>query len=318
MTREVQIFAPASVGNVAVGFDLLGHALSGVGDVVTARRIPDPVVRITGIEPGDGVRFERGSLPLDPLQNTATAGLVELIADKNLPFGFELDILKGIPLGWGMGGSAASAGGGVAAASALLDEPLTPSELLHYGLIGESLASGSRHADNLAPCLFGGLQLVAGSSNPVALPTPSGVTCALALPDMRLDTRAARAVLGEGYPIGQVVGQMAHLATFIDACHRDDRDALATCLRDTLVEPRRAHLIPGFADVQRAALDAGALGCSISGAGPSVFAWCVGDDVAERALDAMIRAFHDAGGLAARGWTSPLDAPGVHPLEPAP
>jgi homoserine kinase len=297
-------FAPASVGNVAVGFDLLGHALVALGDRVTVRVIDEPVVRIAAVAGLD--------LPLEPERNTAGAGLIRLVRDLELSFGFEVELEKGIPLGSGMGGSAASAAAAVVAASALLSEPLSEAQLLRYGMHGEEVASGSFHADNLAPCLLGGLVLARPSDPPevVRLPVPAGLRCVLVHPSLRLDTREARAVLPSSVSLADHVAQSANLAGLVAGCFAGDLELVGRSLADLVVEPHRAPLVRGFDAVKRAALDAGALGCSLSGAGPSMFAWCNGDAAAGEILGRMVAAFEGAG-VAARGWVSPVDAPGA-------
>ena len=308
--RSITAFAPATVGNIAVGFDLLGHALDAVGDRVRVERIdsPEVIVRaITGVET---------ALPMDPEQNTATAGLCALIRARGLEHGFAVSIEKGIPLGSGMGGSAASAAASITAASALLAAPLSDQERFAYALIGESRASGAAHGDNLAPALFGGIQLVT-STDPVRItpiPAPPNVFCALAHPHARLDTRQARAALARAYDLHTFIAQSSHLAGFLAACFTQDLTLLAAHLKDVLVEPLRAPLIQGFAQVKEAALATGALGCSISGAGPSVFAWCEGEASAARALEAMTLAFGEAG-FDVDGYISPVSAPGARVLE---
>ncbi len=303
-------FAPASIGNVGVGFDLLGQALAGAGDRVMVRRVDAPHVRLVD------VRGVITTLPDDPAKNTATAGLVALRAALSLPFGFEVTLDKGIALGSGMGGSAASAAGAIVAASALLDTPLNHAQLLNFGLIGEQVASGTAHADNLAPCLFGGLQLVTGHE-PVhvqRLPVPRGVVSVVVHPDMVLETRRAREALSRPFGLGEFVAQSGLLARFIAACYEDDLGALGEVLRDVLVEPHRKGLIPGFDEAQASAMRAGALGCTISGAGPSLFAWCEGDTIAREVEAALIAAFGRAG-LHATGLISPADAPGATLIE---
>jgi homoserine kinase len=307
---QATAFAPAGVGNVAVGFDVLGHALDAVGDRVTVRRTDEPTVRIleiTGCEE---------ALPLDPAQNTATAGLVAMIRELGLPFGFEVRIEKSIPLGSGMGGSAASAVGGMVAANALLEEPLPLSELLRFALVGETVASGSAHADNLAPGLYGGMTLVR-AMDPVdilKIPVPAEIRCVLVHPHLRLDTRVARGVLPREIPMGLYVHQSANLAGFVTGCLTGDLELIRRSFVDLVVEPHRAPLIRGFDGVKAAALEAGALGCSISGAGPSVFAWCVGDAAAAAARDAMVAAF-SAAGVDSDAYISPVDAPGARVVE---
>ena len=304
--EQARAFAPATVGNIAVGFDLLGHALEGPGDRVTARRLPTPEVRIREVR---GVVTD---LPRDPKDNTATAGLVALIEERGLSHGFEIELDKGIAIGSGMGGSAASAAAGIVAAGALLDEPLTDAERFRLALIGEAVATGAAHGDNLAPCLFGGIQLVSALDPPrlQRVPAPPGVWCALAHPHQELETRRSRQVLREGFELDVVVAQSGRLAAFLAACFTGQVEALATCLEDVLIEPRRAPLIEGFEAVKAAALESDALGCSISGGGPSVFAWCRGPQAAGACAAAMVAAF-EAQGVPADAITSPVDAPGA-------
>jgi homoserine kinase len=299
-------FAPASTSNLAVGFDLLGHPLASYGDRVTVTRRAAPGVAMGGVT---GVV---DSLPSDPAANTAGTAVMLLLADHAPGLGVEVAIEKGIPLGSGIGGSAASAVAAVVAANALLPEPLPRSALFRYALAGEAVASGAMHGDNAAPSLFGGLVLVRSADPPdvVPLPAPPMLRCVLVLPRLRLDTRDARAVLPGSVPLGDFIHQCANLAGVVAGCFTGDLALIGRSLRDVVVEPQRARLIPGFAAVQAAAMEAGALGCSISGGGPSVFAWCQGDEIAERVRGAMVAAFADAG-VAAEGWSSPVDGPGA-------
>lgn len=293
--------APASVGNVGVGFDILGHTVAGAGDRVTVRRIDAAEVRIEAIR---GVTVE---LPMQAERNTAGAALLSLRRSLDLPFGFALEIDKGIALGSGMGGSAASAVAALVAANALLDTPLPRAALYPFALDGEMEASGGRHGDNVGPMLLGGLVL-ATAAGLSSVPVPANLYCALVHPHVALETRRARQALAEPYPLSAFVTQSAHLAQLLSACHRGDIGGLRGALDDVLVEPRRAALIPGFAVVKRAALDCGVIGASISGAGPSVFAWCEGVAQAERAAAAMHAAFVDAG-IAADKLVSPVQGP---------
>jgi homoserine kinase len=305
--QEATAFAPAGVGNVGVGFDILGHTLQGVGDRVTVRRIPRPAVEIAAIAGIDE------ALPATAEHNTATAGLVALRRELELPWGFEVTIAKGIPLGSGMGGSAASAVAAVVAANALLPRPLSTEALFRYALIGETVASGSAHGDNLAPGLLGGLTLVRGTDPPdlVRIPVPPRLRCVLVRPHLRLDTRVARGVLAPEVPLRLHIQQSANLAGLLAGCMQDDLALIGRSLTDVLVEPRRAALVPGFPQVKHAALAAGALGCSISGAGPSVFAWCADDRAAAAVRAAMQQAFADAADLPSDAWISPVDGPGA-------
>lgn len=303
---EARAFAPASVGNVGVGFDILGHAIEGVGDTVTVWRIDEPVVRIHAI------RGTTVDLPLGAEDNTAGAALIALRAALDLPFGFEVEIDKGIALGSGMGGSAASCVAALVAANALLPQPLSREALYPFALTGEAVASGGRHGDNLGPMLLGGLVL-STADRLVPVPVPAAWHSLLVHPDAVLETRRARAALQGHYALGEFVAQSANLALVLSGCYTADAGLVRAGLRDVLVEPRRAGLIAGFAAARDAALAAGAMGASISGAGPSVFAWFEQRQAAFAAQSAVQQAFADAG-FDSQGWVSPLNAPAARLL----
>ena len=303
-------FAPASVGNVGVGFDLLGHSVAGAGDRAEVRRIDEPVVRITAI---------RGcveGLSLDPLRNTAGTALLSLHRALELPFGFELVLHKGIALGSGMGGSAASCVAALVAANALLEQPLSREALYPFALDGEAVASGSRHGDNLGSMLLGGLVL-ATHERLLRIEVPAAWHCALVHPHVVLETRRARAALAGHYELGEFVAQSSNLALVLAGCFRSDAALVREGLKDVLVEPRRAALIPHFAQVKQAALDHHALGASISGAGPSVFGWYDNRADAAAASVAMRSAFADAG-LDSDAWVSPINGPAAELIDSLP
>lgn len=302
--RRASAFAPASVGNVGVGFDILGHALSGAGDRVAVRLSDTGEVRITAIHGADR------ELPLIASDNTAGAALIALRKKLGCAEGFEIEIHKGIPFGSGMGGSAASAVAALVAANALLRQPLSAADLYALALSGEAVASGSRHGDNVAPMLLGGLVLAVGERAPIKLPVHGELYCAHVHPHCVLETRQARAALAGTYQLSEFVAQSGHLALFLTGVAQGDRQLIAAGLNDVLVEPRRAPLIPSFAVVKQAALQHGALGAAISGAGPSVFAWCWGEADAHRAGRAMVEAFA-AADLAADLLVGAVDAPGA-------
>ena len=307
--RSATAFAPATVGNVAVGFDILGCALEAPGDRVTVERIDAPEVRVDSIE---GLVTD---LPMAAGENTATAGLVELVDDLGLDYGLSVSIDKGIPLGSGMGGSAASAVASVVAADAVVDAELEREELLRYALVGETVASGAMHGDNVTPCLCGGLTLTR-SVDPidvVELPVPERIRCILVYPHRRIDTERARRVVPEEMAVARYVEQSANLAGFVAACYRDDLELLERSLADVLVEPYRKNLIPGFSTVRRAAIAAGALGCSISGAGPSLFAWTT-DDREDLVAEAMRSAFVEEG-ADVDVWSGPISARGAYVVD---
>jgi len=293
--------APASVGNVATGFDILGHTIEGPKDRVRVQRTAEGVVRLRSVT---GVVTD---LPGEPARNTALRALDALRVARGLPFGFEVDIVKGIPLGSGMGGSAASAVAALVAANALLEAPLRAADLYPFALEGETAASGGRHGDNVGPMLLGGLTL-ATADRLVRLPVPKGLTCVLVHPHLVLETRKAREALVMAYAISDFVPQSAGLAQMMVGLFTGNPDSLRAGLRDVLVEPRREHLIPGFRAVKEAAMDEGAIGASISGGGPSVFAWFESRGAAERSAPSMQRAFGRAG-FDSDVFISPVDGP---------
>jgi homoserine kinase len=298
---DVTAFAPATVGNVGIGFDILGHTVDALGDRVRIRKIDRPIVKIGSVT---GIA---GELPVDPRKNTAGMAALAMLEGLKLSFGFEMDIDKGIPLGSGLGGSAASAVAAVVAANALLDYPEPRIRLLKFAMEGEAVASGSAHVDNIAPSLFGGLVLTVGIDNPRVkqIPVPPSLRCVLVHPHMYLGTREARAILKPDITRSDYVWQSANLAGFISGCYSNDLDMIRESFNDVIIEPQRQSLIPGFQDVKRAAMSAGALGCSISGAGPTVFAW-VEVQYAEAARGAMMAAFA-AHGLRADHWVSTME-----------
>jgi homoserine kinase len=309
-TRErASVFAPASVGNVAIGFDILGFAVDALGDRVTVSRREAPGVEISA------VRGVAGDLPREAGDNTAGRALLALQEAVRPGFGFRLEIDKGIPLGSGLGGSAASAVGAVVAANALLPQPVSRLELLQFAMAGEAVASGGRHADNIAPSLFGGLVLTVGIDHPRVkqIPVPAAIRAVIVHPHMFIATAQARAILKLSVDLSDFVWQTAHLAGFISGCYTDDLDMIRASFEDVVIEPQRAALIPGFQEVRRGAMEAGALGCSISGAGPSMFAWTLAAS-APAVLAAMRREFARHS-LATDHWVVELSSPGARLID---
>ena len=294
--ERATVFAPASVGNVAIGFDILGFSVEALGDRVSVARRSAPGVAIGAVS---GIA---GELPREPRDNTAGRALLAMHEAVQPGFGFLLEIDKGIPLGSGLGGSAASAVGAVVAANALLPAPCSREQLLKFAMAGEAVASGARHVDNIAPSLYGGLVLTVGIDEPRVkqIPVPAGIRAVVVHPHMFVATARARAILKESVEMSDFVWQTAHLAGFISGCYTDDLDMIRVSLEDVVIEPQRQALIPGFQDVRRAALSAGALGCSISGAGPAMFAWAL-EESASAVLGAMQHEFQ-VRGLTSNGW----------------
>jgi homoserine kinase len=297
--------APASIGNVGVGFDILGQAFDAARDTVTAFRDDELGARLGKVS---GLV---SSLPADPGSNTALAAAEAVLKAAIAPFGVRLDIDKGVPISAGMGGSAASAVAGAAAANALLDQPFSLEQLLPFALEGERAASDPPPWDNVVACLFGGLVLVA-SEEPLfvqRLKVPEGVTAVLLHPQAKVETRAARAILKSEVPMALTIEHSRRVAAFIAGCTTGNLDLVRTGLNDLLVEPQRVHLLPVLPEVQKAAVGAGALGCSFSGSGPSVFAWATETD-AEAVEAAMMAAFTSAG-IPARAYRAPAASEGV-------
>jgi homoserine kinase len=305
MMEQATASAPASIGNVGVGFDVLGQAFDAARDTVTAVRESEPGVRL-GMVSGLVDR-----LPDRVDSNTALAAAAALLEAAGNPFGVRLSIDKGVPVSAGMGGSAASAVAGAAAVNALLPQPFAVADLLPFALEGERVASDPPHWDNVMASLLGGLVLAASEQPPLVrqLPVPRGVVAILLHPSVKTETKAARALLKTDVPMKLAVEHSRRIAAFAAGCATGDFDLIRAGLEDVLVEPQRAHLLPPLAAVKKAALAAGALGCSFSGSGPSVFAWALEAD-ADKVEDAMSWAFVEAG-LAARAYRAPVDSEGV-------
>jgi len=309
MSEFVTAFAPASIGNVGVGFDVLGLALDGVGDRVHARKTDSPGVTVAEVRGIDGEIHPY--LSTNPAENTASIAAQALVDARSASFGVELKVHKGVPLQSGMGSSAASAVAAVVAANALLDAPLSPEALLPYALEGEKFASGGLHADNVAPSLLGGLILCPQVLLPevVRLPVPNGVSAVLLHPDLQVNTAQARRGLKRSVSMQKWIDQQGLLAGFIAACAANNIDLVRRTLSDVIIEPQRAAAVPCFEQVTDAARRSGALGCSLSGSGPSIFALCRESDGANVAM-AMEQACRGQG-IGCQSWVSPMTAPGA-------
>lgn len=301
-------FAPASAANVAIGFDILGFSVDVLGDKVTVSKTAKPGVVITG---SSGVVKE---IPRDPERNTAGRALLAMQETLKPGFGFEVFIEKGIPLGSGLGGSAASAVAAVVAANALLDKPLAKIDLLQFAMQGEKVSSGSLHVDNISPSLFGGLVLTVGIDNPRVkqIPVPAGIRAVLVHPHLFLSTKQARGILKREVTMSDFIWQTANLAGFISGCYTNDLDMIRASFEDVVIEKQRSQLIPGFDSVRQGALAAGALGCTISGAGPTMFAWALDAD-AEKVRAAMVAAF-GAANMKVDHWVVPIETSGARVL----
>ena len=312
MTAEgkVRAFAPGTVANLGPGLDVLGLAVSGAGDAVTA-------------ELGAGAEVRVGSsghpeIPADAKRNTAgiAASLVRERAGAG-GVGIVLSVEKGLPLAGGQGGSAASAAAAAVAVNALLGDPLSREELLEACLEAEAAVAG-RHADNVAAALFGGVVLVESVDPPavVRLTYPGDLLVVIAAPRQALRTEEARSRLPRAIDLAVAVGQAARVGALVSALASGDWELLRRSVDDRVAEPARAPLLPGFLDAKKAALDAGAFGCSISGSGPTAFAFARGEDSARRVADAMTDAYRSAG-VEATARVCRVDAEGARVLQAA-
>ncbi len=307
MKNEVRVFAPATVANVAVGFDILGFAINAPGDEVVARRVDTPGLRIKTIS-GDG-----GKLPYEVDKNTsgfAARCLLQQLGKEES--GVELEIHKKMPFGSGLGSSAASAAAGVMAVNALFGMPVSKAESLHCAVLGEQVADGAYHADNVAPSLLGGIVLIRSNKGLDIrhLPVPAELHAAVVYPEVSILTKDAREVLSPTVSLQQSIQQSGNLAGLMVGLYEADYALIGRCLEDVIIEPQRAQLIPHFRQVKKAALEAGALGCSISGAGPSVFALCRGAATAEAVAASMSRVFREHN-IPNHPYASPINEEGA-------
>lgn len=304
---KASAFAPATVANVAVGFDILGFAINGLGDTVTVEKVPKrPDIFIQSISGIDDV------ISLSPEQNTAGKALLAMKEELSFTWGLKVTIKKGIPLSSGLGGSAASAVAAVLAANQLLSKPLRKKDLFQFCLAGEEVASKSIHGDNVAPCLFGGLNLILDTLplRNIIIPIRRPPVCVAVHPQIKVETKTARGILKETVPLVSFVKQTSRLAGFLHAMENGDHDLLKLCLEDKVIEPQRESLIPGFQEAKKAALTAGALGFSISGSGPTVFAFAenkrVAKSIGEKIQDAFLKR-----NLKTSCWVSEINSKGA-------
>ena len=290
--NSVKAFAPATVANVSCGFDIFGFAIQEPGDTVELYKRDEPGIVITEIT-GD-----EGRLPRQAEKNSVTVVMLALLKHLGIKdLGCEVVLRKNMPLGSGMGSSAASAVAGVVAMNELLGNPLSRKELLPFAMEGERIASGSAHADNVGPSLLGGF-VVIRSYNPLdifTIPVPDDLYCTLVHPDIEINTKDARFILRNEVSLKNTIAQMGNVAGLVAGLMKADYDLISRSMVDVIIEPVRSILIPEFKEVKQAAISNGALGCSISGAGPSMFALCRGIENAQSAGKAMQERFASAG-----------------------
>lgn len=286
---EIKVFCPATIANLNCGFDVMGLCLEGVGDEMVFKKVPEEGIRITNITGAD--------LPLETEKNVAGVAALALYNEVQTEGGFEIEIHKKIKAGSGIGSSSASAAGAVYGINELLGRPFSPKQLVYFAMKGEALASGSEHADNVAPCLLGGFTLVRGY-NPldvIKIKSPSQIFAVVLHPQIELKTSDSRAVLSPTIALKDAITQWGNLGGLIAGLYTEDYELIGHSLQDVIIEPLRKRLIPNFDQVKNSALDAGALGAGISGAGPSIFALCQGQNKAEAVAYAMSTAYLETG-----------------------
>ena len=286
---EIKIFCPATIANLNCGFDVMGLCLEGIGDEMVFRKVPEKGVRITKITGAD--------LPLETEKNVAGVAALAIVNAANTNCGFEIEIHKKIKAGSGIGSSSASAAGAVFGINELLGKPFSRLELVDFAMKGEAIASGSEHADNVAPCILGGFTLVRGY-NPldvIRIESPSEIYAVVLHPQIEVKTSDSRAVLSPTIALKDAITQWGNLGGLIAGLYSKDYELIGRSLQDAIIEPLRKKLIPNFDQVKHSALDAGALGAGISGAGPSIFALCKGQNSAEQVAFAMSNSYSDTG-----------------------
>lgn len=316
-SEAVTVFAPATVANVGSAFDVLGFALERPGDTVRATRTSQPGVTIQAIH-GD-----QGKLPLDASRNTAGVSVNALLQhlrsakkDSFQEIGVTLELTKGLPIGSGLGSSSASTVAAVVAVNELLGAPLEKEALLPFAMEGERVACGAAHADNVAPCLLGGFILIRSYSplDWVQLPVPSPIHVAVVTPHVELKTSDARKILKKMVPLQSAITQWGNVAALVAGIYRNDLELMGRSLEDAIIEPERSQLIPCYSQAKLEALRAGALGCSISGSGPSIFALCREPSQAETTAQRMSEVFV-SNGISATCHVSGIHPTGAHVVE---
>ena len=263
--KEIRVFSPATVANVNCGFDVLGFALDGLGDEMVIRKVPEKGIKITEITGAE--------LPFETKENVVGVAGLAMVEALDLDYGFEVEIHKKIRLGSGVGSSAASASGIVFGINQFLDEPLSNLELTEFGMKGEAVASGNEHADNVAPCLYGGFTLITGYEplKIVSVPVPEELYVTIIHPHITIKTKEAREILPKEVSLKNAIEQTGNLAGLIAGLYTKDYDLIASSATDVLVEPYRKNLIPDFDFYRETALKNGGIAFGISGSGPSMF-----------------------------------------------
>lgn len=297
--QKIKVFSPATVANVNCGFDVLGFAIDGLGDELVLKKVSKPGIHITAIHGAD--------LSKNAHENVVGVAGMAMLDFMSLDYGFEVEIFKNIRLGSGVGSSAASAAGIVYGINQFLDAPLSNLELTKLGMKGEALASGNEHADNVAPCLYGGFTLITGYHplNIVSLPVPKELYVTIIHPHITIKTKEARDILPAQVKLSAAIKQTGNLAGLVAALYADNYDLIASATHDELIEPYRKQLIPNFDFLKETALQSGGLTFGISGSGPSMFTLCKGIDQAKQVERNLQQALNQKG-LEAESYVSKI------------
>lgn len=310
-SSDIRVFAPATVANVACGYDVLGFAIDSPGDEIVVRHGSKPGLIITEITGDDG------KLPKKATDNTAGVAALDLLKHLGMTDRpIEMEIHKKMPFGSGLGSSAASAVAGAYAVNKLIGEPLNKRQLLPFAMAGEYAADGAWHADNVAPCMLGGIVFIRSNIelDVAQLPAPDNLWAAVVHPDIEILTKVAREILPKEIPLENATQQIGNLGGLLCGLIQSDYGLISRSIHDVIAEPRRQKLIPEFYKAKREAMAAGALGFSISGAGPSVFALCEGEKIARKAAEAVSKVFSGIP-VSCQLHVSKINPHGVHVLK---
>lgn len=305
---ELKIFCPATIANISCGFDVLGVALDAVGDEMIVRKTNEKGIRISKIIGQD--------LPLETAKNVAGVAGMALLEKTNYNGGFEIEIFKNIKPGSGIGSSAASSSGAVWAMNELLGKPFDTTQLVKFAMEGERLASDVAHADNVAPALFGGFTLVRSylPLDIISIPAPKDLFATIIHPQIEVKTSDSRKILKSTITMETGIKQWGNVGGLVAGLFKEDYPLIGRSLEDHIVEPIRSILIPGFDNVKASSISAGALGCGISGSGPSIFAFSKGHDVALKVGEAM-KEVYDAIGINFDIHVSKINTEGIKILK---
>lgn len=308
--KKIRVFAPATVANLACGFDVMGLAIHEPGDEVTITLNDTGVLRILKIS-GD-----QGKLTLDPKKNTVTVSILNMLKHLGETVGADISLRKKMPLGSGLGSSAASSVAGVFAMNELLGRPFSKKDLVPFAMEGERIACGSAHADNVAPCMLGGIILIR-SYDPlelISLPVPKDLYLVVIHPQVELMTRDARAVLPKKIDLKTGIKQWANTAALVSGLYSSDYALIGRSVVDYIAEPARAGLLPHFSELKELLSSSGALACSISGSGPSVFAMCEKEKNA-LAIKSIMKKFYSGKNIGSETYVSKVNTYGVRVID---